>query len=71
MAEHNATLSEARVAWRNALAAKPVTLNGQQATIGGVRKPFAVVTQLGTGLSAEWSWEAVERIVNRGGAFVS
>lgn len=71
MAEHNAPVTEARRAWRLALADKPVTLNGAQARITGINKPFATVTQLATGLSAEWSWEAVERIVNRDGKFQS
>lgn len=71
MTERTAPLTEARVAWRLALAEKPVTLNGKPAKVSGIRKPFATVTQLGTGLSAEWSWEAVERVVNRDGKFKS
>jgi hypothetical protein len=50
---------------------KGVTLDGKPAVISGYKMPFATVTQLSTGLSAEWSWEAVERIVTKGGDFQS
>lgn len=69
MPEHSAPLTEARSAWRLALCEKSVTLNGKPARVSGASKPFATVTDTATGLSAEWSWEAVERIVNRGGRF--
>jgi hypothetical protein len=48
-----------------------ITLNGVPARIGGARRPFATVTQVDTGLGAEWSWEAVERIVTSTGRFCS
>ena len=41
-----------------------ITLNGQPAKITGYRKPFATVTDIATGLGAEWSWEAVANVVN-------
>lgn len=48
-----------------------VTLNGNPARITGARSRFATVTDLTTRLSAEWSWEAVERVVAKGGRFES
>lgn len=71
MAEHDAPLTEARLAKRRKLASAKVTLNGQKAVIGGIRNEFATVTQLPSGLSAHWSWESVERIVAKGGEFKS
>lgn len=54
------------------LAEVHVTLNGHRAAITGAMNDFATVRDLGTGLSAEWSWETVERIVTqKGGAFRS
>lgn len=47
------------------------TINGHRASLGGARRGFAVVTDLETGLSAEWSWDAVERILSKGGEFKS
>lgn len=71
MAEHNAPLTDKRLARRRELTQMVVTLNGEKARIGGAKLPFAVVTQIKSGLSAEWSWEAVERIVSNGGDFKS
>lgn len=65
------TLTYEEYAKRLKLTAATVTLNGLPAKVSGVNKQFATVTQLKTGLSAEWSWEAVERIVNRDGKFKS
>lgn len=48
---------------RQELVAMPVTLNGERAVVGGYRLPFAKVTQLRTGLSCEFAWETVERII--------
>lgn len=48
-----------------------VTLNGQRAKISGALRDFAVVTDHKTGLSAEWAWPTVARIVANGGAFKS
>jgi hypothetical protein len=53
------------------LCAAEVTLNGNPAIISGHRLSFAKVTDLTTGLSAEWSWTAVRRIVANGGAFTT
>lgn len=60
-----------RLSERQELCAAPVTLDGQRAKVMGYTKPYATVMQVKTGLSAEWSWEAVARIVARGGAFHS
>ena len=55
------------------LMAKPVTLNGLPAIISGACGPFAVVRTLAPAphhfLSGQWSWPAVARIVQAGGAF--
>ena len=56
---------------RAALCESRVTLNGRPAKISGYGLPFATVTDRQTGLSAEWSWEAVARIVARSGNFQS
>lgn len=48
------------------------TINGKPATVSGYRNRFATVTDKATGLSAEWTWEAVAHIMaNRFGAFKS
>jgi hypothetical protein len=56
---------------RYALIDARVTLNGNPARISGARLDFARVTDTVTGLSCEWAWETVERIVANGGAFKS
>lgn len=57
---------------RDALIAAKVTLNGQPARIAGRRLDFPRVTNIKTGESYEWSWNACEHIVNnKGGRFVS
>ncbi len=56
---------------RFALCAEKITLNGRPAKISGAGRPFARVTDSQTGLSAEWSWRAVARIVAKGGQFRS
>lgn len=72
MPEHNTPLTREVLEKRSGLChTKPVTLNGKPAVISGYRNPFAAVIQLSTGLSAEFSWEAVERIVAKGGEFKS
>lgn len=51
---------------------KGATLNGNRAKVSGAMNRFATVTDLTTGLSAEWSWETVGHIIaNKGGAFKS
>lgn len=50
---------------------KGVTLNGKPAVITGAGLDFAVVIDMKTGLGAEWAWETVRRIVDKGGAFKS
>lgn len=57
------------LAERYALCEARVTLNGSRAKVTGARREFARVTDVATGLSAEWSWRAVALIVSRGGAF--
>lgn len=48
------------------------TLNGRPAVVTGFGSRFATVSDTLTGLSAEWSWETVERVMsNRFGAFKS
>lgn len=56
---------------REKLVGRACTLNGEPAIIVGWRKPFATVRQVRTGLSAEWAWPTVERILERGGRFES
>ena len=47
------------------------TLNGERAHIGGFKNAHATVTSIKSGVSFEWSWEAVERILRAGGKFRS
>jgi hypothetical protein len=53
------------------LCGSQATLNGKPARISGYRRRFATVTQSSSGLSAEWSWQAVQRVVSKGGHFES
>ena len=49
----------------------PVTLNGKPACICGARNDFAkIVTLPGGGISAEFAWETVKRIVSHNRAFL-
>jgi len=55
----------------NKYAGKRCTLNGQAATVTGRLNRFAKVVRLqDTELGTEWSWETVERIMEKGGKFV-
>ena len=56
---------------RRELCGALVTLDGKPARISGAREPFATVTDLDSGLSAQWSWASAAGIVSRGGAFKS
>lgn len=56
---------------QRALCARPCQLNGRPAVIGGAGLPFARVYDRETGLSAEWSWAAAERVMASGGRFKS
>lgn len=56
---------------RRALAAMPVTLDGEPAVISGVLCPFASVRQVRTGQGFDWNWDAVARVVAAGGDFRS
>ncbi len=47
------------------------TLNGERAHITGVMRDFARVTQATSGLSAEWAWPTVARVIANGGCFLS
>lgn len=48
---------------------KNITLNGKPAKIMGHRNRFATVAQLDGPLACEFSWQAVKRILDRGGVF--
>lgn len=54
---------------RRALCEADITLNGRPAKISGACLDYAMVTDRESGLGAEWSWPAVQRIVAKGGAF--
>jgi len=57
---------------RRELCAEKVTLNGHRAAIGGAQNKFATVTDLDSGLSAEWAWLTVLHVINfSNGAFRS
>lgn len=56
---------------RHALVLATVTLDGKRARVSGIRNDFATVTDAATGLSSEWAWPTVERIVRNGGNFKS
>jgi hypothetical protein len=71
MALNKDSMTDAEYAHRLALTQAKVTLNGEPAKIAGIYRKFPKVTQIKSGLSAEWSWEAVERIVAKGGNFKS
>lgn len=47
------------------------TLNGLPARVTGRLCDYATIAQLNSGLSAEWSWPAVERVMLTGGNFKS
>lgn len=66
------TATSVPIETRQELCQAKVTLNGQAAKITGYGNRFATVTDKATRLSAQWSWEAVERVVaSGGGAFES
>jgi hypothetical protein len=71
MPEHNNPVTQSVREKRMEFCMAKVTLNGVRARVSGIKNPFATVTQFGTGLSAEWSWEAVELIISKGGNFKS
>lgn len=49
-----------------------ITLDGQPAAMAGAREAFGVVRLLsGKGGDVEYSWAAIERILAKGGHFVS
>ena len=56
---------------RHALVLATVTLNGNRARISGIRNDYATVTDSATGMSVEFAWGTVERVVAKGGAFQS
>lgn len=49
--------------------ARGITLDGKRATIHGSKLVFGIVAQTPDGYSDEWSWEAIRRIVCKGGQF--
>lgn len=71
--QHALEISPELVSWRKgivAMAPTAPTINGNPARVSGFANRFATVTDAATGLSAEWSWETVEHVVNnRFGAF--
>jgi hypothetical protein len=49
-----------------------ITLDGQSAAMAGARNTYGVVRLLsGKGGDVEYSWPAIARILDNGGAFVS
>jgi len=49
-----------------------ITLDGQPAAMAGARTKYGVVRLLsGKGGDVEYSWPAIERVLAKGGAFVS
>ena len=55
---------------RKKFASQPVTLDGKPARIMGTRFKFAVVAEDHVGgRSFQWSWPAVKRVIDKGGAF--
>lgn len=56
---------------RRELCARPCTLNGRPAAIGGALEAFATVRDRETGLGAQWAWPTVARVLERGGDFYS
>lgn len=69
--EHQREITPEVKAERVALAANRVTLDGKDAVILGTDKPFAYVMQMRSGLMAEYSWEAVKRVVAGTKAFTA
>ncbi len=65
------TNTEVSLDQRFALCEADVTLDGLPARVCGARSRFATVRLTKSGLSAEWSWEAVARVVAKGGHFFS
>lgn len=55
---------------KQVLTAAAVTLNGEPAYVSGIHNEYASVTQH-TGLSVEFAWPTVARIVAAGGHFTS
>ena len=53
------------------LCSAKVTLNGNRAVIGGASNQFATIHDLITGMSVEFAWPTVDRIVKRDGKFKS
>lgn len=67
----NTIANRANYVDRHAMVLATVTLDGKRARISGIRNDYATVTDSTTGLSAEWAWVTVERIVRNGGHFKS
>ena len=60
-----------QVVSRERLCALPCTLNGRPARVWGIKEPFARVEDKETGLSCEFAWETVHRVMSNGGRFKS
>lgn len=54
---------------RRDLIDRRITLNDHPAYIVGVREQFAMVRDAETHLGCQWSWEAVQRVIENGGHF--
>lgn len=55
---------------RDIAIASKITLDGKPARITGKMNRFAFIYEIGDILKgSEWSWNAVRRIINKGGAF--
>lgn len=61
---------EATAEHRRELCGRPCcTINGRPAIICGALLRFAIVSDRESGLSCEYSWQAVENVLAKGGAF--
>ena len=60
-----------QVASRRLLAEMSCTLNGRPARIWDINDPFAKVEDKETGMSVEFAWPTVHRVLSNGGRFKS
>lgn len=54
---------------RRRLCETPCTVNGRPGQVSGALLRFAIVSDRESGLSCEYSWQAVENVLAKGGAF--
>lgn len=62
---------EATAEHRRELCNRPCTINGRPAQISGALLRFAIVSDRESGLHCEYSWQAIENVMEKGGAFRS